>query len=196
VPQDEAEIIRRVLAGDRAAFGVLVERYQDRIYSLACHLVRDVHAAEDLAQEAFVRAFQHLDQFRGQSEFSTWLYRITSNVCWGYLRGQGRVIPAGAAGEERDEAVAAAARSGPSVEELAEAEELKNRLWEAIGRLPEVYRTALVLRYVDDLSYAEMARVLGVPVATVGTRLYRARELLARMLDGVFPEATDFRALQ
>ncbi len=189
MPLDEAEVIKKVLAGDRVLFGRLVERYQDRVYSLAMHVLRDPHLAEDVAQEAFLRAFQRLDQFRGESGFSTWLYRIAVNTCWEYLRKSSRVVPRDAPDGEEDGAVLVGGL--PSVEERAVEAEQKALLWRAVERLPDDYRVAVVLRYVDDLSYQEMARILRVPVATVGSRLHRARMMLAQMLAGIGLGETD-----
>jgi len=195
VPPDEAEVIKKVLAGDRILFGRLVERYQDRVYSLAMRILRDPHLAEDVAQEAFVRAFQRLAQFRGDSAFSTWLYRIAVNTCWEYLRKSSRMVRWDAPGGEEDDGARLVVGTALSVEERAVKAEQKALLWRAVEKLPDDYRVAVVLRYVDDLSYQEMAQILGVPVATVGTRLHRARTMLAKMLTGVWPGETDDRAL-
>ena len=181
---DEAALVRRSQGGDQQAFAVLVQAYQGTAYALALRLLRNPDEANDMAQEAFIRAWQALPRFRGQSRFGTWLYRIVYNLSLNRqdaLRRQGPRVADG-------EAVAAAlpAREGDPVR-TAEAGELREWLWQQVDLLPERYRAVLVLYYLRELSYDEIAEILELPLGTVKTHLFRAKAELKQRLEHQWP---------
>jgi len=145
----------------------------DAAYNLARWLTRNAHDAEDLVQEAYLRAFEHYDSFRGQSA-RAWLLAIVRNACYSHLR---RAIPAGEAAEF-DERVHTPERTSADPESLALKEADSRRLTQALEELPEEYREAIVLRELEELSYKEIAAILGVPMGTVMSRLNRGRDRL------------------
>jgi RNA polymerase sigma factor (sigma-70 family) len=159
-------------------FAELVQRYQDPVYGLTLRFVRSARDAEDLAQEAFLRAYRGLDGFKGDARFSTWLYRIAWNLCADWLRRNRR--PGRAALAIDDAAGVADTRLG--LEEGLLAAEERREVRRALDRLDEKYRSVLLLLYYQKLNYDQIAAVLDVPVKTVETRLYRARKLLKEIL--------------
>lgn len=173
--QDEdAEAVRRVLAGDVSAFEGIVRRWQGRLVNLAWCFCRDRTMAEDLAQDAFVKAFKSLGTFRAQSAFSTWLTAVALNTCRSALRGrEPAAIPI-----DLVPVVARQADGLTTVEESERAELVR----QAVMTLPARYREALVLYYLEERDLGESARVLGVPAGTLKARLHRGRELLKRRL--------------
>jgi RNA polymerase sigma factor (sigma-70 family) len=181
------ELIRRALDGDQKAYTVLVERYRGALYHIVIKMVRRPEEAEDLVQEAFIKAFGALASYRFEYRFSTWLYKIAANSAIDYLRK--RRIDA----MSLDRPVATA--DGEIQVELADwtynPEETlyKHRqsisIAAAIDALPEKYREVIVMRHSQDLSYQEIARQLDVPVGTVKARIFRARELLKKQLKGI-----------
>jgi RNA polymerase sigma-70 factor, ECF subfamily len=173
----DEQIIDRVRAGQDRLFGELVHRYQDPVFAMALRMVGGAHDAEDIAQEAFLRVHRGLEGFRGNAKFSTWLYRITSNLCTDWLRKHRRRRTAALdeAGELAD--IGAATEQG-----LLDQEE-RRRLREALDGLQERYRGVVVLHYWQGMPYQQIAEVMGIPVKTVETRLYRARRLLRERLE-------------
>lgn len=163
----------RAREGDEAAFRALVERYQDRAFGLALRIVQSAEVAEDVAQEAFVRAWRGLPAFRGDARFSTWLYRIVAR----------RSFDAAAtlkALRERETGIEAAddVAAGGVRDDRAERAALRERLERLIARLPEEQRASITLFYYQDRSVDEVARILGLPPGTVKTHLHRARAAL------------------
>ncbi|MBI4497142.1 MAG: sigma-70 family RNA polymerase sigma factor [Chloroflexi bacterium] len=156
------------------AFAELVRRYQDRIFSYALRMTGSREDAQDLAQETFIRVYAHLDRFRTEERFSPWIYRIATNLCLSHLKRRTRTAVATA--EPDPDALP----GGP--EAALEEQEARHLLQQAILDLPEHYRTVILLRHVEELSYEEITRVLGLPLGTVKTRLFRARELLQARL--------------
>ena len=155
-------------------------RYQDVVFALASRFVPVPAEAEDVAQDAFLRAYRGLDAFKGEAQFSTWLYRITWNLCADWLRrnrrsAHGRSASLDAAAEIADRRV--------DLERGLLVSEEKRRVREALDALDEKYRSVVVLRYYQKLSYEEIAQVLGIPLKTVETRLYRARRMLKESLE-------------
>ena len=173
---DETGIIGRCLKGDVEAYGRLVDRYSARILNVALMMVGDRHEAEDIAQDAFIRAFRGLAGFRGRAKFSSWLHQIALNLCRDHLkkraRGGGPVPMAeetlegsrDGEGEERPDAMVSA--------------ELSETMRDEISRLPYLYREAFVLRHLQGMEYFEVAAITKVSADTVRVRAYRARELL------------------
>lgn len=172
---DDGHWVRRARAGDAGAFEHLVVRYQRRIFNLALRLLGSRADAEDATQEAFVRAFASLASFRGESRFGTWLYRVAVNACHDLLRRRQREHPGGTEPAPATPRGAAEA-SGP--ERVAERAEVRLLLERALAELPVEYRAAVVLRDLHDLSYEEIAHVLGVAVGTVKSRIHRGRRWL------------------
>ena len=172
----EEALVSRSARGDEQAFGVLVNRYKGMLYSMACRLMKDRGRAEDAAQESFIKAWAALPGFKGESKFSSWLYRICYNTCISELRKKRPEV-------ELDEAM------GVGVE--GPAEEFRNRdiqavIQEEVGRLPDDYRAALTLFHFNGLSYDEIARLARKPMGTVKAQIHRGRALLkARLLERV-----------
>lgn len=175
-PPDE-ELVRRFLAGDRPAFSALVERHERRIYNLAYRMLGRPEDAADATQEVFLACWRKLGGFRGASAFTTWLHRVAVNVCYDVLRRRGREAPAA---EEIDPPPAP-----DHADDAAGALDVQR----ALARVPEEFRTVLVLHDVQGVPYEEIAEILGAPLGTVKSRLHRGRAALGRLLRGEQPEA-------
>ncbi len=169
---DEA-LIAAARRGDRGAFGILVERYRDRLHRAAMGLTRGSADAEDLAQEAFIRAFGGLGRFRGDCAFYTWLFGVLLNVYRRWMRRRARVQ------QRVVHAETDSADPAPLPDRRAAASDELERALSVIDHLPPKLREVLVLRHLEEMSYVEMARAVGCRVGTVRSRLHRARELLA-----------------
>jgi len=174
----DEEIIQRVQKGETRHFEQLVRRHKDAVYGMAARFVGRGPDAEDVAQEVFLKTFRSLAGFKGEAKFSTWLYRITFNLCTDWLRRNRRPGRRAAALDEAREV----ADTRVDLEAGLLDEEEKRRVGSAIDALDEHYRSVVVLLYYQKLAYEEIAAVLGVPVKTVETRLYRARKILREAL--------------
>ena len=172
-PSDE-ELVRRHVRGDRAAFGVLVERHQRRVYNLAYRMLGRPEDAADATQDTFVTAFRKLAGFRGSSAFTTWLHRVALNVCYDALRARKREQP----GRE-DEGV-----EPPAAPDHAPASDDAIDVQRALLMVPEEFRAVLILHDVQGVPYEEIAEAIGAPLGTVKSRLHRGRVALARALGG------------
>ncbi len=181
-PADETAIIAQCLAGDRKAYAVLVERYKDLVHDLVYRMVEDAGKAEDIAQEAFVKAYLSLRQFRGESRFSTWLCRIAMNRCKDLLRTRSRevLMPEGRDGEPYTYELADE-RDTPAV--TLEQREREGVLHRALARLPMKYREAVVLRHMEGMDFKEIGSLLGIPAGAAKVRTFRGREMLRRLLE-------------
>lgn len=169
---NEKELLGRCLAGDTDAFGGLVDLYQDRLYSFALRLLKDPAAAEEAAQEAFVKAFRALPSYKTDQPFSPWLFRIAHNACMDALRAGGRNISLDR--EDFPDLPDAGQRVEEAVADSLDAE----RIEALLASLPLIYSEALLLQYREDMGPADIARVTGVPEGTVKARLFRGRELV------------------
>ena len=178
-------LVRRVQKGDKAAFDALVLKYQHKVLKLVQRYVRNPAEAEDIAQEAFIKAYRALPAFRGDSAFYTWLYRIAINTAKNYLVAMGRRAPTSTGFDHED------AESFENAEQLRdaatpEAELLGKQIAATVNRameqLPDDLRTAITLREIEGLSYEEIASVMNCPIGTVRSRLARGRGLLQRAL--------------
>ena len=177
---DEA-LVARAAAGDDSAFESLVVRYQHRVFRLACRLTNETDAP-DVLQDTFLQVYRHLPTFRGESQFSTWLYRIATNVGLMHRRARARrpaeslevFLPRFDA-DGRHAHTPAALRIASRVDELLDRQTLAEKAQAAIERLPDLYREAFVLRDLEELTTADVAQVLGVEPATVRQRVHRAR---------------------
>jgi RNA polymerase sigma-70 factor (ECF subfamily) len=173
----DREIIDAVRAGDNRRFGALVDRHRDRAMTLAFRMVGEKSEAEELVQDSFLRAFRSLGTFRGDAKFSTWFYRILYNVCMTRVRRRS-VPPVQFDGADPSHDGTVWADPAPDMLERMESDEVQEILLEEILRLPEAFRAALTLFYVQELKYEEMTHVLQIPVGTVKTHLSRGRRLL------------------
>jgi RNA polymerase sigma-70 factor, ECF subfamily len=180
---DEAELIRQSKQGDSQAFGVLVERYQRRVVSVAQAVVHNQEDALELAQEAFVRAYENLAQFESRSSFSTWLYRITANLAIDFRRREGRqTILRGEDAEAEIDRLPS--QLADSFKETAR-HELNRKLHDALMQLTPEHRAVILLREVEGLSYDEISDILHCPRGTVMSRLHYARNHLRTILQDV-----------
>ncbi|MCH9679976.1 MAG: sigma-70 family RNA polymerase sigma factor [Deltaproteobacteria bacterium] len=173
---DEARLVGRAGRGDRIAFAELVRRHQGKVRALLLRLASDRSLADDLAQEVFLRAYRGLVGFEGRSSFGTWLYRISYNV---YLNHRTRSRSFAALPEDYDVRAAA-----PEDALSAPRADLRRDLEAAIEELPERYRAVIVLYYLQEVSYPEIAEILELPLGTVKTHLHRAKRLLRQQMGG------------
>lgn len=179
--EEEKAVIQRVLAGETELFEALVKAHEKNVYSLALRMLDGNHEdAMDASQEAFFRAFRALGSFRGDSKFSVWLYRLTSNVCLDMLRKSSRLREDSLTEEEGGELAVPDVRFDPQTE--LERRELRQAVREGVNALPPTFRQALVLRDVNGLTYEEIAQVTGLEEGTVKSRIFRARRKLATLL--------------
>ncbi len=186
----DQQLVERVQQGDKRAFDLLVIKYQHRIAALISRFIRDPDEVQDVAQEAFIKAYRALANFRGDSQFYTWLYRIAINTAKNYLVARNRRPPNDDI--EVDDAIffdgADGLRDIDSPEENLMGEQLMVIVNQAIKDLPEDLRSALTLREYDGLSYEEIAQVMACPVGTVRSRIFRAREAVDLAMKKSFNE--------
>ena len=182
--EEELSCIRQVLAGDADAFAPLVTAYEKQLYNLALRMLRNEQDAADAAQDAFVRAYTSLADFRGDSKFSVWLYRICGNICTDRLRKmqRHREMPLPAETEDGEELTVELPDPAPGPEELTERRELAECVSRALHALPDDMREILLLRENAGLSYDELAETLSLEIGTVKSRLNRARKKLCEKL--------------
>jgi RNA polymerase sigma-70 factor (ECF subfamily) len=179
----DTELIDNFIGGSQDAFQELVERHQGKVYNIAYRMLGNVEDAQDLTQEAFVKVYHALADFRGDSTFSTWLYRIVTNLCYDYLR---RNRPTYSLNEPLQTETGELHRQLPTAEdgpeEITEQKELQRLLQKLINTLPEQQRSVLVLREFRGLTYEEIALTLECSLGTVKSRLFRARNSLKERL--------------
>jgi RNA polymerase sigma-70 factor (ECF subfamily) len=179
---DAPRFLDRLRAGDAPAFEELVMTYQHRVFGVALRMLGNRAEAEEVAQEAFVRAHRALGDFRGDAKLSTWLYAITSRLCLNRLAsGERRLTSHG------EEALLRLSDAGPRPDAALERRELETALGRAIAELPEDRRIVVVLRDIEGLSYEEIAKVLELELGTVRSRLHRARADLKEKLERFLP---------
>ncbi|MCK1995065.1 RNA polymerase sigma factor SigW [Peribacillus muralis] len=178
------ERINQVVKGDHNAFGEIVEIYKDKVFQICFRILGNRQEAEDLAQEAFVRAFVNIRSFNIDMKFSTWLYRIATNLCIDRLRKKkpDYYLDAEVAGTDGLNMYSQLASNMAKPELEAESLELQETIQAEIMKLPEKYRSVIVLKYIEELSLKEISEILDLPVGTVKTRIHRGREALRKQL--------------
>jgi RNA polymerase sigma-70 factor (ECF subfamily) len=185
----DQQLVERVQAGDKRAFDLLVLKYQHKIISLVGRYVKDHHEAMDVSQEAFIKAYRALANFRGDSQFYTWLYRIAINTAKNYLVSRSRRPPDVdvEANEYGDYGSADVMADVDTPENLMARDQLQDKVFATLDKLPEDLKTALTLREFEGMSYEEIAQVMDCPVGTVRSRIFRAREAIdkevAKLMD-------------
>tara|TARA_A100001037_G_scaffold19501_1_gene16580 strand:- start:97 stop:681 length:585 start_codon:yes stop_codon:yes gene_type:complete len=181
----DKELVRRVKKGDRDAFDLLFSRYQHKILNLVSRYLRDPQDVEDVAQEAFIKAFRALPRFRGDSAFYTWLYRIAINTAKNHLVTRGRRPPGTDVDVEDAEHFDGndALRESESPESVLARDQLSAEIDGAIADLPDDLRSAVTLREFDGLSYEQIAEIMDCPVGTVRSRIFRARESIDKRIE-------------
>jgi RNA polymerase sigma-70 factor (ECF subfamily) len=186
----DEELVARSMGGDLDSFNQLVLRWERPIYALAYRVIGREEDARDVAQETFLRAFRALAGFKGQAKFSSWLYRITLNLCRDWIRRERRA-PVAQAPEGVDLLeLAASAEPSESVEDLVSRRELGRAVAKAMAMLPDEQRTAIVLKEYHGLTFQEIADLLDCPLSTVKTRLYQGLTVLRRQLELAGVEST------
>jgi RNA polymerase sigma-70 factor (ECF subfamily) len=180
----DAELVERVQAGDTRAFDLLVQKYQHKVINLVGRFVSDPAECQDIAQDAFIKAYRAIGNFRGDSQFYTWLYRITANTAKNYLAARARKAPSYAVDVDDAEHFEGESRlkEFDNPENLLLTDEIRKTVFDAIDRLPEDLKTAITLREFDNLSYEDIAEVMNCPIGTVRSRIFRAREAIDKEL--------------
>lgn len=180
------ELARRAQEGDMGAFTELVQLYKDRLFNFIFRMVHSREEAEDLLQEVFLRVYKSLATYSPQYQFSTWIYRIAQNLCIDHLRR--RRLPSfsvDAPVGEDDDLVMEVPDESMSPEALFESADLRHEVEEAIASLPPRYRSVIILRHIQGLTYEEISRITDLPVNTVKTHIFRARRILRERLRDV-----------
>jgi RNA polymerase sigma-70 factor (ECF subfamily) len=192
----DQQLVARAQQGEKQAFELLVSKYQRKLLRLISRLVRDPAEAEDVAQDAFIKAYRALPQFRGDSAFYTWLYRIGVNTAKNYLVSQGRRPPSSTEKDNEEAETfedADALRDINTPESILLSKEIATTVNAAMAKLPEELRTAISLREIEGLSYDEISEVMNCPIGTVRSRIFRAREAIAAELRPLLGTSADQR---
>lgn len=181
---NDKELVKRAQKGDKVAFDTLVTKYHLKVVNLVMRFVKDNDDAQDVAQEAFIKAYRGLKNFRGDSAFYTWLYRIAINSAKNYLVSQGRKTPTYAVDIEDAEHIesATALKEYGTPENNMLTREIEETVYRAIKELPEDLKTAITLRELEGMTYDEIAVVMECPIGTVRSRIFRARESIDKHL--------------
>ena len=192
----DQQLVERVQNGDKHAFDLLVAKYQRKLIRLLSQFVRDPAEVEDVAQEAFIKAYRALPSFRGDSAFYTWLYRIGINTAKNYLVSQGRKAPTlqGIDTEEAenfDEGGVLREMHTPESELMSK--QIAQTVNQTLEELPEELRTAIILREIEGLSYEDIAKIMECPIGTVRSRIFRAREAISEKLRPLLGTSKDKR---
>jgi RNA polymerase sigma-70 factor (ECF subfamily) len=196
--ENDIELVNRVKSGDTAAFDFLVIKYQRRVIRLLSRIVRDPAEVEDIAQESFLKAYRAIEQFRGDSAFYTWLYRIAVNTAKNYLFSRGRrPIPISDLNTNSEDGESFDLQAVSDTSETPEGVMLGMQIAEAVNRavekLPKELSMAVSLREMDGLSYEEIAEVMNCPIGTVRSRIFRAREAISEELRPLLDNSADKR---
>jgi RNA polymerase sigma-70 factor (ECF subfamily) len=192
----DRQLVERARLGDKRAFELLVEKYQRRLHRLLSRMVRDADEVDDIAQETFIKAYRALPNFRGDAAFYTWLYRIGVNTAKNYLVTRKKAMPtisdqSYGDDDEPDERLVAQDISTPETE--LQSKQVAMAVNQVVETLPEELRTAITLREMEGLSYEEIAELMGCPIGTVRSRIFRAREAIAAKLRPMLGTSEDKR---
>lgn len=192
----DQELVERAQRGDKRAFELLVTKYQRKLARLLSRMVRDPAEIEDITQESFIKAYRALPQFRGDSAFYTWLYRIAVNTAKNYLVARGRRAPtttefSSEEAEGFEDAELLRDIATPDAE--LQTKQIANAVNKAVEALPEELRTAITLREIEGLSYEEIAQMMDCPIGTVRSRIFRAREAIAEKIRPMLGTSKDKR---
>ena len=184
VSYTDLELVQRVQTGDKKSFDILVLKYQHKVINLVLRYVHDQDTAQDVAQEAFIKAYRGLKNFRGESAFYTWLYRIAINTAKNYLVSQGRRLPDTDIDAEEAEQFSgeSALKEYATPEHEMLTEEIQTAVTRTIDQLPDDLKTAIMLRELEGMSYEEIAVTMDCPIGTVRSRIFRARESIDKVL--------------
>lgn len=179
--------IQQVLKGDQSAYGEIVELYKDKVFQLCYRILGNRHEAEDMAQEAFIRAYVNIASFNVNLKFSTWLYRIATNLCIDRIRKKkpDYYLDAEVSGTDGLTMYSQVPANTILPEDELEGMELQETIQREIMKLPEKYRSVIVLKYIEELSLNEISEILDIPLGTVKTRIHRGREALRHQLRNV-----------
>jgi RNA polymerase sigma-70 factor, ECF subfamily len=185
--QDDAQLVKASQQGDQDAFALLVQRHQRRVFNLVLRMLQDYEDASEVTQEAFLAAWQGLPSFRGEARFATWLYRIAYHCCLRQLerRKRERNLQATIQAEQILEGM----YKEEQVEDILELRDRQAVVREQLEQMPARYRSVLILRHLQEMTYEEMAAVLSMPIGTIKTHLFRARHLLKERLYNAFSNA-------
>lgn len=176
--------IKQVRKGDQNAFGEIVELYKDKVFQLCFRMLGNSHEAEDISQEAFIRAYINIERYNIDRKFSTWLYRIAANLCIDRIRKKkpDYYLDAEVAGTEGLTLYSQIPASQLAPDEEVSKIELQEIIQNEILKLPEKYRAVIVLKYIEELPLLEISKILDLPIGTVKTRIHRGREALRKQL--------------
>lgn len=192
----DQELVERAQKGDKRAFELLVMKYQRKLARLLSRMVRDPAEIEDITQESFIKAYRALPQFRGESAFYTWLYRIAVNTAKNYLVARGRRAPTTTEFSSED---AEGFEDAELLRDIAtpdaelQTKQIAGAVNKAVEALPEELRTAITLREIEGLSYEEIAQMMDCPIGTVRSRIFRAREAIAEKIRPLLGTSKDKR---
>ena len=179
--------IKQVLKGDQNAYADIVNLYQHKLYQICYRMLGNKQEAEDIAQEAFVRAYINLHSYDQKRKFSTWIYRIATNLCIDRIRKKkpDYYLDAEVAGTDGLDMYSQIAADEQLPEDVVAQMELQDRIQYEISRLPDKYRSVIVLKYIEELSLQEISEILDMPLGTVKTRIHRGREALRKQLNNL-----------
>jgi RNA polymerase sigma-70 factor (ECF subfamily) len=183
-PRTDAEVVQAVLGGDKNSYALLVDSYSERVVNYLARMTGNRWEAEELAQEAFIRAYLALRSFDPQFRFSTWLFKIATNLCINYLKGRKRLVYVDDYEDEDGNPLWVISDGHPESNPVfvVEQRELQRQIQEAINQLPAAYRTVVILRHIQGMSYEEISKVTNLPMGTVKSRLGRGRCRLTTLL--------------
>ncbi|MCP5269079.1 MAG: RNA polymerase sigma factor RpoE [Zoogloeaceae bacterium] len=189
-------LVERAQKGEKQAFDILVAKYQRKLHRLLSRFIRDAAEVEDVAQEAFIKAYRALPSFRGDSAFYTWIYRIGINTAKNHLVAQGRRAPTSTSYDSEEAETfddGDQLRDINTPESLLHSKQIGETVNAAMESLPEELRTAIVLREIEGMSYEEIAAAMNCPIGTVRSRIFRAREAVAAKLKPLLDVSADRR---
>jgi RNA polymerase sigma-70 factor, ECF subfamily len=175
---EEYAVIKKCLAGDTERYSVLVDRYKDMAYNIAFRMSGDADVAKDMAQDSFISAYNALGDFKFNSKFSSWLYRIVVNKCRDHFKAGRETVPV-------DDICDYIAGQDPTPEQAAACRQTGDVVQQALNRLPTDYREVIILKHIEGLDYQEIADALGVSVSALKVRAHRGREMLRKLLEGM-----------